>query len=90
MGDWAAEAVRARLRAKTFRHGLRPLITPRPEAEGLTLGTPVLAEEGCGICARLILGGPLAGQVWHLDQEFGCHAPESPDFRTWYTDWLEH
>ncbi|MFE7185774.1 hypothetical protein [Streptomyces erythrochromogenes] len=39
--------------------------------------------------ARLILGGPLAGQVWRPDQEFGCHAPESPDFRMWYTDWLE-
>ncbi|MFE5724383.1 SMI1/KNR4 family protein [Streptomyces erythrochromogenes] len=171
MSDWDAQAVRARLRAKTFRyelrpplpeaevrafeeehgfrlpeeyrtfvttvgdgpagprHGLMPLITPRPEAdddwavddewrddrrpgrlaapcpirtprpydenrrydeaEGLTLGTLMLAEEGCGIYLRLILGGPLAGQVWHLDQEFGCHTLESPDFRTWYTDWLE-
>ncbi|MFJ3960266.1 SMI1/KNR4 family protein [Streptomyces sp. NPDC090036] len=74
-----------------------PIRTPRPfdvnrrfdEAEGLTLGTLMLAEEGCGMYSRLILAGPLAGQVWHLDQDFGTCVPESPDFRTWYTDWLE-
>ncbi|WP_060176850.1 SMI1/KNR4 family protein [Streptomyces sp. IMTB 1903] len=125
MSDWDAEAVRARLRAKHFRHELRPPLAEAEvrafeeehgirlpeeyrtfvttvgdgpaghedrrfdEAEGLTLGTLMPAEEGCGIYLRLILSGPLAGQVWHVDQDFGCHMPESPDFRTWYTDWLE-
>ncbi|MFF3673193.1 SMI1/KNR4 family protein [Streptomyces sp. NPDC002120] len=59
------------------------------EREGLTLGTLVLTEQGCGTYTRLILNGPLAGQVWNLDQDFGTCLPESPDFRTWYTDWLE-
>ncbi|MET9321679.1 SMI1/KNR4 family protein [Streptomyces sp. NPDC003038] len=74
-----------------------PIAEPRPfdaarrfdEGEGLTLGTLVLADRGCGMYSRLILTGPLAGQVWHLDQDFGTCVPESPDFRTWYTDWLE-
>ena len=74
-----------------------PIRKPRPcdenrrydEDEGLTLGTLMLAEQGCGMYSRLILNGPPAGQVWHLDQDFGTCVPESPDFRTWYADWLE-
>ncbi|MER6313296.1 SMI1/KNR4 family protein [Streptomyces sp. NPDC001581] len=90
-GEWEDDRRPGRLAAPC------PIREPRPfdvnrrfdEREGLTLGTLVLTEQGCGMYTRLILNGPLAGQVWHLDQDFGTCLPESPDFRTWYTDWLE-
>ncbi|MEV7519943.1 SMI1/KNR4 family protein [Streptomyces sp. NPDC091371] len=74
-----------------------PMDKPRPfdanrrfdEREGVTRGTLVLADHGCGTYSRLVVTGPRAGQVWHVDQDFGSCVPESPDFRTWYTDWLE-
>ncbi|MFJ9718752.1 hypothetical protein ACIRPQ_22895 [Streptomyces sp. NPDC101213] len=49
----------------------------------------MLAEQGCGIGVRLVLNGPSAGQVWQIDPDWGGFVPVSPDFRTWYTDWLE-
>ncbi|MFB0625949.1 SMI1/KNR4 family protein [Streptomyces sp. AB3(2024)] len=58
-------------------------------AEELTAGTLTLAEEGCGTYLRLVLNGPYAGQVWRLDPDWGGFVPAAPDFRTWYTDWLE-
>ncbi|MFB9605648.1 SMI1/KNR4 family protein [Streptomyces roseofulvus] len=70
-----------------------PLTEPLPGAigaptEGLTPGTLMLAEEGCAMFVRLILNGPHAGQIWHLDPDWGGFVPMAPDFRTWYTDWL--
>lgn len=74
-----------------------PITGPRPfdagrrfdEREGMTLGTLVLADHGCGTYSRLVVTGPRAGEVWHVDQDFGSLVPEGPDFRTWYTAWLE-
>lgn len=51
-------------------------------------GTLVIAEAGCGMFARLVVTGKSAGQVWFDDPDWGGLAP-GPDFRTWYTDWLE-
>ncbi|MFD3803770.1 hypothetical protein ACFWSF_14130 [Streptomyces sp. NPDC058611] len=109
MGDWDAEAVRARLREKAARthwsEGQRyELNPPLPEARirafeqehGIRLrgrgADPRHAhplEQGCGMYSRLILNGPYAGEVWWLDPDRGGLVPTSPDFRTWYTDWLE-
>ncbi|MFK0297169.1 SMI1/KNR4 family protein [Streptomyces sp. NPDC090442] len=58
-------------------------------AEELTPGTLMLAEEGCGTYIRLILNGPRAGEVWRIDPDWGGFVPASPDFRTWYTKWLD-
>ncbi|MCF4136325.1 hypothetical protein L1856_04740 [Streptomyces sp. Tue 6430] len=74
--------------------GAFPLTGPRPgrigpAADALTRGTLMLAEQGCGIGVRLVLNGPSAGQVWQIDPDWGGFVPVSPDFRTWYTDWLE-
>lgn len=74
--------------------GAFPLTEPRPgrigpSADALTRGTLMPAEQGCGIHARLVLNGPRAGQVWEIDPDRGGFVPVSPDFRTWYTDWLE-
>ncbi|WP_330298741.1 SMI1/KNR4 family protein [Streptomyces sp. NBC_00503] len=90
-GEWEDDRRPGRMAAPC------PLLEPRPfdegrtfdPDEGLTLGTLVLADHGCGMYSRLVLNGPLAGQVWHLDQDFGSCVPESPDFRAWYTAWLE-
>ncbi|MFD4242507.1 SMI1/KNR4 family protein [Streptomyces sp. NPDC058525] len=90
-GEWEDDRRPGRLAAPC------PIREPRPfdrnrrfdESEGLTLGTLVLAEQGCGVYSRLIVGGPLAGQVWHLDQDFGTCLPESAGFRAWYVEWLE-
>ena len=59
-----------------------------PSARELTPGTLMLADEGCGIYVRLILNGPRRGEVWRLDPDWGGFAPVSPDFRTWYAEWL--
>ncbi|WP_327707056.1 SMI1/KNR4 family protein [Streptomyces decoyicus] len=72
-----------------------PLTQPLPGRVGtpageLTLGTLMLAEEGCGIFLRLILTGPRAGEVWRTDPDWGGFVPVSPGFRTWYTQWLQH
>ncbi|MFI8499500.1 hypothetical protein ACIGFK_13525 [Streptomyces sp. NPDC085524] len=74
-----------------------PITEPRPfgadrrfdAREGLTRGTLVLADHGCGTYSRLVVTGPPAGQVRHVDQDFGSRVPESPDFRARYTAWLE-
>ncbi|MFE2151704.1 SMI1/KNR4 family protein [Streptomyces lavendulae] len=71
-----------------------PLTAPRPGPLGrgdgeLAAGTLTLAEEGCGLYLRLVLNGPYAGQVWRLDPDWGGFVPAAPDFRAWYTDWLE-
>ncbi|MFD3530785.1 SMI1/KNR4 family protein [Streptomyces sp. NPDC058664] len=71
-----------------------PLAEPLPGAIGakdeeLTPGTLMLAEEGCGMYIRLVLTGPRAGEIWRLDPDWGGFTPARPDFRTWYTDWLD-
>ncbi|MBT2445432.1 SMI1/KNR4 family protein [Streptomyces sp. ISL-36] len=63
-----------------------PIMTP---ADALTRGTLMLAEQGCGMFVRLVLNGPHAGEIWQLDPDWGGFVPMSPEFRTWYTDWLE-
>ncbi|KMS82819.1 hypothetical protein ACZ91_56680 [Streptomyces regensis] len=70
-----------------------PLTAPLPgridaAADGLTRGTLVLADQGCGIFTRLVLNGPRAGQVWQIDPDWGGFVPVSPGFRAWYTGWL--
>ncbi|MCJ0872496.1 SMI1/KNR4 family protein [Streptomyces sp. AP-93] len=90
-GEWEDDRRPGRLGAPC------PMREPRPfdegqrfdPDEGLTLGTFVLADHGCGTYSRLVLNGLLTGQVWYLDQDFGSCTPASPDFRTWYTGWLE-
>ncbi|MGV4987835.1 SMI1/KNR4 family protein [Streptomyces sp. NRAIS4] len=89
-GEWREDRLPGRL-AKPF-----PLTEPLPgrigagaPAEVLTRGTLMLSEQGCGIFTRLVLNGPRAGQVWQIDPDWGGFVPVSPNFRTWYTDWLE-
>ncbi|MFJ5712901.1 SMI1/KNR4 family protein [Streptomyces sp. NPDC093105] len=91
--DWAVD--------EEWRDDRRPgrlaepfsLTGPRPgpigaPTEGLTRGTLMLAEDGCAMFFRLVLNGPHAGQIWHLDPDWGGFVPHAPDFRTWYMDWL--
>ncbi|MFG2335980.1 hypothetical protein [Streptomyces yangpuensis] len=103
MSDWDAQAVRARLRAKTLRYELRPPLREtavrafeaehgiRLPEECRTFVTTVgdgPAGPGYGLMP-LIAPRPEADDDWAVDDDFGCHLPESPYFRTWYTDWLE-
>ncbi|MFE6223821.1 SMI1/KNR4 family protein [Microtetraspora glauca] len=57
-------------------------------ADGLTPGTLMLTELGCGMYARLVLNGPHVGEVWQLDTDWAGFVPTAPDFRTWYEEWL--
>ncbi|MFI7005465.1 hypothetical protein [Streptomyces sp. NPDC050145] len=84
--EWAEDRLPGRL-AEPF-----PLTEPLPgriaaPAE-LTLGTLLLAEQGCGIFVRLVLNGPHTGEIWQIDPDWGGFVPVSAGFRTWYTDWL--
>ncbi|MFI7411820.1 SMI1/KNR4 family protein [Streptomyces sp. NPDC049627] len=86
--EWAEDRLPGRLAAPF------PLLEPRPGRIGpsndeLTRGTLMLADEGCGIHLRLILTGPRAGEVWRIDPDWGGFVPVSPDFRAWYTEWLQ-
>ena len=86
--EWQADRQPGRLAAPF------PLADPLPGRIGartgeLTQGTLVLAEEGCGIFLRLVLNGPRAGEVWRLDPDWGGFVVASPDFRSWYTAWLQ-
>ncbi|WP_405853321.1 SMI1/KNR4 family protein [Streptomyces sp. NBC_00090] len=88
-GEWQEDRLPGRL-ATPF-----PLTDPLPGAIGaladdLTPGTLMLADEGCCMYIRLILTGPRAGEIWRLDPDWGGFVPASPDFRTWYTEWLRH
>ncbi|WP_244305568.1 SMI1/KNR4 family protein [Kitasatospora cheerisanensis] len=51
-------------------------------------GSLPIGEAGCGIFSRLVITGPCAGQVWTDDQVWSGLAP-GPDFRVWYTAWLD-
>ncbi|MGW9434259.1 SMI1/KNR4 family protein [Streptomyces decoyicus] len=87
--EWEEDRRRGRLAAPF------PLTEPLPGRIGtppdeLTLGTLMLAEEGCGIFLRLILTGPRAGEVWQIDPDWGGFVPVSPGFHTWYTQWLQN
>lgn len=71
-----------------------PLTEPLPgplrgRPESLTPGTLTLAELGCGMFVRLVLNGPRAGEVWHLDPDWGGFVPRHADFRSWYEEWLD-
>lgn len=87
-GEWEQDRLPGRL-AKPFT-----LTEPRPgrigasAVDALTPGTLMLAEQGCGMFIRLILNGPRAGEIWQTDPDWGGFIPESPNFRTWYNDWL--
>ncbi|MFE1174007.1 SMI1/KNR4 family protein [Streptomyces sp. NPDC058773] len=50
-------------------------------------GSLVIAEAGCGEFVRLVVTGPLAGQVWYDDMTWD-HLVPGPDFRVWYLSWL--
>ncbi|MGX9884774.1 SMI1/KNR4 family protein [Streptomyces sp. NPDC002276] len=86
--EWKEDRLPGRL-AEPF-----PLTEPLPgrigpSACGLTRGTLMLAEEGCGIYIRLILNGPRKGEVWQIDPDWGGFVPVNPGFRAWYTEWLQ-
>ncbi|MFD8596794.1 SMI1/KNR4 family protein [Kitasatospora sp. NPDC059646] len=51
-------------------------------------GSLAIGESGCGTFSRLVVTGPCAGQVWTDDQVWTALAP-GPDFRDWYTAWLD-
>ncbi|MCB5166492.1 SMI1/KNR4 family protein [Streptomyces bambusae] len=92
-GDWAADGEWAEDRLPGRLATPFPLTEPRPgpigaPTDGLTPGTLMLSEEGCGMYVRLVVTGPYAGQVWRLDPDWGGFVPASPDFRTWYAAWL--
>ncbi|WP_329013976.1 SMI1/KNR4 family protein [Streptomyces sp. NBC_01601] len=84
--EWARDRLPGRLTSPF------PLTGPRPgriaDADTLTRGTLLLAEEGCGMDFRLVLNGPRAGEIWFLDPDWGGFTPSRPDFHTWYTEWL--
>ncbi|MFF8609684.1 hypothetical protein ACF06X_27600 [Streptomyces sp. NPDC015346] len=58
-------------------------------ADPLTQGSLMLAEEGCGMFVRLVVNGPRAGEIWRIDPDWGGFVPAHPNFRVWYTHWLE-
>lgn len=91
--DWAVDGEWEDDRRPGRLAGPFPLSEPRPlplgPPDACTQGTLTLAEQGCGMYSRLVLNGPRAGEVWRLDPDWGGFAPESPDFRSWYTEWLE-
>lgn len=51
-------------------------------------GSLVLAEIGCGSFYRLVVTGSARGQVWTDDLGCGHTLSPGPDFRDWYTQWL--
>jgi hypothetical protein len=85
-GEWEEDRLPGRLA------GPFPLTEPLPgrigAPAGLTAGTLMLAEQGCGIFTRLVLNGPHTGEIWQLDPDWGGFVPVSPCFTAWYTGWL--
>ncbi|WP_328388675.1 SMI1/KNR4 family protein [Streptomyces sp. NBC_00400] len=86
--EWEEDRLPGRLAAPF------PLTEPLPGRIGasageLTRGTLMLAEEGCGMFIRLVLTGPRVGEIWRIDPDWGGFVPVSPDFRGWYTEWLQ-
>ncbi|MBT2453453.1 SMI1/KNR4 family protein [Streptomyces sp. ISL-86] len=88
-GEWEDDRRPGRLAAPFPLSGPRPGPLGPVEAEEWTRGTLTLAEQGCGMFSRLVLNGPYAGEVWGLDPDWGGFVPQAPDFRGWYTAWLE-
>ncbi|MGI5379468.1 SMI1/KNR4 family protein [Streptomyces sp. CA-251387] len=93
-GDWAVDEEWAQDRLPGRLAAPFPLAEPLPGRIGApsdepTQGTLVLADEGCGICLRLILTGPRAGEVWRIDPDWGGFVPVSPGFGAWYGEWLQ-
>jgi hypothetical protein len=60
-----------------------------------TAGSMIIGDYGCGIWTRLVITGPLAGEIWHDDRTNGqgIYPHLAPDgsryqFLPWYLDWL--
>ncbi len=63
---------------------------PVPPGAHLLDGTIVLADDGCGLRALLVLRGPRAGEVWRDGTaEGGTVEPEAPGVFAWYEGWLD-
>ncbi|MFJ9827231.1 SMI1/KNR4 family protein [Streptomyces sp. NPDC101160] len=91
--DWAVDAEwredRQPGRLATPFALTEPLRGPlRALPESLTPGTLTLSELGCGTYDRLVLTGPHAGEIWHLDPDWAGFVPRHADFRSWYEEWL--
>ena len=59
-------------------------------------GSLMISDRGCALLSRIIITGPLAGQIWHDDRGDGAglHPCLSEDgqrmsFLRWYLDWLD-
>ncbi|MER6211811.1 SMI1/KNR4 family protein [Streptomyces sp. NPDC001642] len=92
--EWAADDEWEQDRQPGRLAGAFPLTGPLPgrigsPARELTLGTLMLADEGCGIHVRLVLNGPRRGEIWRLDPDWGGFVPVSAGFRDWYAGWLQ-
>ncbi len=87
--EWADDRRPGRLAAPFPLTGPAPAREARARGRAVTAGTLTLAEQGCGMYARLVLNGPHRGEVWCLDPDWGGFTPQSPDFHPWYTAWLE-
>ncbi|WP_274910607.1 SMI1/KNR4 family protein [Streptomyces sp. WZ-12] len=86
--EWEEDRLPGRLAAPFCLTEPLPGRITTPVGE-LTQGTLMLTEEGCGTYIRLILNGPRTGEIWRIDPDWGGFVPTSPDFRTWYTKWLD-
>lgn len=58
-------------------------------------GSLIIGDYGCGAWTRLVVTGPLAGEIWHDDRanSGSIHPHLAPDgshyqFLPWYMDWL--
>ena len=59
-------------------------------------GSLIISDRGCALWTRLIVTGPLAGQIWYEDRADGLGlrpalAPDGSTYRflQWYIDWLD-
>ncbi|MGN9787026.1 SMI1/KNR4 family protein [Nonomuraea sp. ZG12] len=52
-------------------------------------GSLVLAEFGCGAFHRLVVNGPVAGEVWFDDQGSDGGVVRERNFYEWYMAWLD-
>lgn len=70
--------------------GETPHDAPVPPGAHLLDGTIVLADDGCGLRALLVLRGLHAGEVWRDATVTGGRVePEAPGFLAWYGEWLD-
>ncbi|WP_369243621.1 SMI1/KNR4 family protein [Streptomyces sp. R41] len=91
--EWASVDERRRDRipgflAAPFRFTRHVPIGRVLDSDSSLAGTLTLCEIGCATFYRLVVNGPCTGQVWSHDPDWGGFRP-GPDFRDWYTAWLD-